>query len=203
MVDVFYERTFHPLAAGSFRWLAAVEQCLSQWGEEIASVRPGTDDWAALDDLEARLRRGDMADQFHRYRYAGEDEDDPAAPERYAFSFHWGEYIFAGLLLRDLASGQWDEQSALVVGNRISCTYLHSPRLVGLAETLVRNTRGTVNDQTVVMRQLREDERASDLASEQESLDDLLAEPDSTGGFLSSVGGRLRRWGAGIGTQRR
>ncbi|WP_255032190.1 MULTISPECIES: hypothetical protein [unclassified Rhodococcus (in: high G+C Gram-positive bacteria)] len=196
MADVFYGRIFHPLVAGRFLSVDEVRDELSQWGEELVAVGPGVDGERALDELTARLDRGDQADQFYRHRYVDEGEDDSTVPERWAFSYHWGEYIFAGLLVREPASGQWDSESALVVGSRISQRYWYSDELVTLAEELVRNTEGKANDQTAVMRQERERERAADaiVHSIAEGEEDLS--PSGQGvGLFSAVGRRLRQWG--------
>lgn len=207
MADVFYDRVFHPLRDGAFSRLVEVCEELSKCGETLDSVQLGTADWAALDDLEERLSKGAVADQFYRHRYLDEGEDDSSVPERCAFSYHWKSHIFAGLLVRETHSGLWDLQSPLIVGDRVSGTYLHDARLVRLADILVRNTEGTVNDQTASMRELREHERAASGPSPEfvfdfggaPYLEHLFAQDDSTGGFFSSAGRRLRRWAARFG----
>lgn len=195
MADVFYERIFHPLVAGAFLSVDEVRDELSQWGEELVAVGPGVDGGLVVDELKARLHSGDEADQFYRHRYLDEGENDPAVPERWAFSYHWDEYIFAGLLVRDPASGQWDSESALVVGSRVSQTYWHSAALVALAEDLVRNTEGTLNDQTAEMRQDRVRERAAEAIMHSIAKGEEDPSSSGRGGLFSAVGRRLRRWG--------
>lgn len=81
--------------------------------------------------------------------------------ERWAFSFAARDALFNGVLIRDLDTGGWDEESPLVMTNRIAQTFWTSPDLIDLAEKVVTNTRGNVNDQTEAIAQYRLDAQAA------------------------------------------
>lgn len=70
------------------------------------------------------------------------------------------------MLVRDLETGDWDENSPLVMTNRNAPTYGASPDLIQLAEQVVENTRGSVNDQSEMMKQDRARVRAEVAAKE-------------------------------------
>jgi hypothetical protein len=161
MTDVYYNQVMHPLVSGYFETLTEVREVLEENRLELKDVSPENREWRLV---KSYLDEGGLAARFHRLRYVHEDEDGPA--ERWAFSLATKDAVFNGVLIRDLETGDWDENSPLVMTNRIERTYGTSPDLIQLAEQVVENTRGSVNDHSERLKQNRVEARARIAAQE-------------------------------------
>ncbi|MGM5068670.1 hypothetical protein EU244_027800 [Rhodococcus qingshengii] len=165
MSDVYYNKVMHPLVSGYFETLTEVREVLEENGRELKDFSPEHKDWRLVEQAKRYLDAGDLADRFHRLRYLDEDEDGPA--ERWAFSYSTpNDVLFNGVLIRDLETGEWDENSPVVMTNRLHPEYWTSPELIELAEQVVENTRGSVNDQSEMTKQDRARVRAEVAAKE-------------------------------------
>ena len=174
MSDVYYHQVMHPLAEGShFETLSEVREVLEVNGLELKDFSPEHPAWRLVTETNSALDAGSLAERFHRFRYRDEDEDDPS--ERWAFSFASStDVLFNGVLIRDLKTGEWEENSPVVMTNRIKRTYWTSPDLIQLAERVVENTRGSINDHSERMKQNRAEARAriaAQVAAEQAEAD--------------------------------
>lgn len=163
MSDVYYNKVMHPLVSGYFETLTEVREVLEENGRELKELSPKHREWRLVEPAKRYLDAGDLADRFHRLRYL--DEDGPS--ERWAFSYSTpNDVLFNGVPIRDPETGEWEENSPVVMTNRLHPEYWTSPELIELAEQVVENTRGSVNDQSEMTKQDRAKARADIAAKE-------------------------------------
>ncbi|WP_156046652.1 hypothetical protein [Rhodococcus wratislaviensis] len=161
MADIYYNEVMHPLVGGYFGSLAEVRETIEEFGGSLGEVTPEHPEWRLVEHTRRSLDGDREADRFHRLTY---QDEQPTDVERWAFSFATEDVLFNGVLIRDPDTGDWDEESPLVMTNRIAQTFWTSPDLIDLAEKVVKNTRGSVNDRTEAIAQHRRDAQAAAVA---------------------------------------